>query len=64
MRGFSNVTVIETINEEIQLIRAVLAQGDRQAIQALENQLGATLEVKLYELKEMRSVLSIERGTV
>jgi hypothetical protein len=64
MRGFSNVTLIETINEEIQVIRAVIAQGNQQAIQALEDQLGATLEERLGELKQTRSVLSIERGYV
>jgi hypothetical protein len=61
MRGFSNVTFIETINEEIQMIRAVIAQGDRQHIQVLEDQLGATLEERLGELEQTRLVLSIKR---
>jgi hypothetical protein len=61
MRGFSNVTVIETINEEIQVIRAVVAQGNRQTIQALENQLGVTIGEKMSELEQMRLVPPIER---
>jgi hypothetical protein len=64
MRGFSNLTVIEKINEQIHLIRAVLARGDQQAIQTLENQQGATLEERLDELKQMRLVLPIERDDV
>jgi hypothetical protein len=64
MRGFSNITVIETINEEIQLIRAVIAQGDRQDIQVLEDQLGATLHERLVELEEIRLVLLIVRNDV
>jgi hypothetical protein len=61
MRGFSNLRVIETINEEIQMIRAVIAQGDRQAIQALELDLGVTLEERSAELKQTGLVMPIER---
>jgi gamma-glutamyl:cysteine ligase YbdK (ATP-grasp superfamily) len=64
IRGFSNVTLIEMIDEEIQVIRAANAQGNQQAIQALEDHLGATLEERLGELEQKRSVLSIERGDV
>jgi hypothetical protein len=61
MRGFSNITIIETINEEIEVIRAAIAQGDRQTIQALELDLGSTLKERLDELKQTRLVLPIER---
>lgn len=64
IKGFTNVTLIETINEEIQMIRALIAQGNQQAIQAFEDRLGATLGERLGELKQMRSVLPIERGDV
>jgi hypothetical protein len=64
MRGFSNITAIETINEEIQLIKAVIAEGSQQAIQDLEDQLGVTLEKKLDELKQMRLVLPTNRDGV
>ena len=37
IRGFANVTLIETINKEIQIIRAVITQGNQQDIQALED---------------------------
>lgn len=57
IRGFSNITVLESINEEIRLINDVIAQGDRRAIQALEDRCGTSLEEKLDELKQMRSVL-------
>lgn len=64
IKGFTNVTLIETINEEIQMIRALIAQGNQQAIQAFEDRLGATLGERLGELKQTRSVLPIERGDV
>jgi hypothetical protein len=64
MRVFSNVTVIETINEEMQMIRDVIDQGDRQAIQALEGRFGVTLREHLGELNQMRLVLPIERDTI
>jgi hypothetical protein len=64
MRGFSNITAIETINEEIQLIKAVIAEGTQQAIQALEDQLGVTLEKRLDELKQTRLVLPTNRDGV
>jgi hypothetical protein len=64
IRGFSNVTLIEATNKEIEMIRAAIAQGNQQAIQALEGELGGTLEERLSELEQTRSVLSIERGDV
>jgi hypothetical protein len=64
MTGFSNITAIETINEEIQLIKAVIAEGNQQAIQALEDQLGVALEKKLDELKQIRLVLPTNRDGV
>jgi hypothetical protein len=60
MRGFSNITAIDTIKEEIRMINVVIARGDRQAIHALEDQLGATLEERVGELKQARLVLPIE----
>jgi len=57
MRGFSNITVIKTIKEGIRTINAVTASRDRQAIQALEERLGATLEERVDELKQTRLVL-------
>ncbi|KAH4977482.1 hypothetical protein HBI65_237520 [Parastagonospora nodorum] len=52
MRGFSNITAIDNIKEEIRMINAVIARGDRQAIQALEDHFGATLEETVDELKQ------------
>jgi hypothetical protein len=64
MRGFSNITAIEAINEEIQLIKAVIAEGTQQAIQALEDRLGVTVEKRLDELKQIRLVLPTNRDGV
>ncbi|KAH7410222.1 hypothetical protein DE146DRAFT_628749 [Phaeosphaeria sp. MPI-PUGE-AT-0046c] len=54
MRGFSNLRVIEAINDEIQLIKNVIAQGNGQAIRELQDRFGVTLGEKLRELKQMR----------
>jgi hypothetical protein len=64
MRGFSSITMIEAINEEIHLIRDVIAQKDPQVVQKLEDELGATLKEKLGELKQTRLVLSTEKCIV
>lgn len=61
MRGFSNLTIIKKINEEIQIIKDAIAQGDQQLIQNLENRLGISLEERLAELEKTRSVLSAHR---
>jgi hypothetical protein len=64
MRGFSNITVIKMVNEEIQVIRDVIAQRDRQAIQALEDQLGVTLEGRMDQLEQTRLVLPNARDDI
>ena len=59
MRGFSNITIIEKIDKEMDLLRAAIAKGDRRAI---EEQLGMTVEEKMEELKHMKSVSYIQRN--
>ncbi|KAF2830568.1 hypothetical protein CC86DRAFT_463847 [Ophiobolus disseminans] len=52
MRGFSNITFIATIDEEMDLLRATIAQGDRQRLQDMGVQLGMSVEDRLNELKQ------------
>lgn len=60
MMGFSNLTYIEAINKEIQLIKNAIAQGDKHTIQELEYRFKATLGEKLEELKQTRLVPSYQ----
>lgn len=61
MRGFTNLKLIEAINEEMQLIQDILTRRDQREIEDLEIKLGITLEERLEELKSTRLVPATER---
>jgi hypothetical protein len=53
MRGFSNISIVEKLDKEIDMLRTAILRGNREAT---ELSLGMSLEDKMYCLKQLRSV--------
>jgi 23S rRNA A2030 N6-methylase RlmJ len=54
MRGFSNIRVIEKLDEQMRLLKAAIAKGSQRTI---EDQLGVDLEERIRMLVQKKSVV-------